>query len=54
MAPVPRIAVPVFVMRLGDEGSLSITSEARSAGGGFEAIVRLEERQVSPFSQKAR
>ena len=40
------MAVPVFVIRLGCEGSLSMISAARSAGGGGfdgdeEAIVRL-------------
>lgn len=32
--PVPRITEPVLVMRLGEEGSLLISSEARSGGGG--------------------
>jgi hypothetical protein len=31
--PVPRIAVPVLVMRLGEEGSLLMISVARSSGG---------------------
>jgi hypothetical protein len=40
------MAVPVFVIKLGCDGSLSIISDARSAGGGGfdeddEAIVRL-------------
>ena len=44
--PLPRIAVPVLVIKLGCDGSLSIISAARSAGGGGldeddEAIVRL-------------
>src|ERR1700680_1940759 len=43
--PLPRMAVPVFVIKLGCDGSLSIISAARSAGGGGfeddEAIVRL-------------
>lgn len=42
--PVPKIAVPVLVMRFGDDGNLLIISEARSEGGlVFEelAIVRL-------------
>jgi hypothetical protein len=43
--PLPRMAVPVLVIKLGCDGSLSIISAARSAGGGGfeddEAIVRL-------------
>lgn len=40
--PVPRRAVPVFVMRLGDEGNFSMISLARSeGGGGLVAIERL-------------
>jgi hypothetical protein len=35
--PLPRMAVPVLVIKLGCDGSLSIISAARSAGGsGFE------------------
>ena len=42
MRPVPRRAVPVFVMRLGEDGNLSMISEARSEGGrGLVAIKRL-------------
>jgi hypothetical protein len=45
--PLPRMAVPVLVIRLGCDGSLSTISAARSeGGGGFEdedAIVRLDE-----------
>lgn len=47
--PVPRTAVPVLVIRPGEEGSLLMISEARSdGGGGFEevAIERLEEEKV--------
>ena len=40
--PVPNNAVPVFVMRLGDEGSFSIISDARSAGGGGLAEPAIE------------
>ena len=40
--PVPNSAVPVFVMRLGDEGSFSIISDARSAGGGGLAEPAIE------------
>lgn len=32
--PAPRMTEPVLVMRLGEEGSLLISSEARSGGGG--------------------
>lgn len=32
-APVPRTTAPVLVTKLGDEGTLSMISEARSAGG---------------------
>jgi hypothetical protein len=43
--PLPRMAVPVFVIKLGCDGSLSIISASRSVGGGGfeddEAIVRL-------------
>jgi len=45
--PVPSRAVPVFVMRFGDEGSFSMISAARSAGGGGvadPAIERLVQR----------
>lgn len=46
--PLPRMAVPVLVIRLGCDGNLSTISAARSAGGGGfedeEAIVRLYER----------
>lgn len=45
-SPDPKTAVPVFVMRLGDEGSFSIISDARSAGGGGfadPAIERLKQ-----------
>ena len=43
MRPVPRRAVPVFVMRLGEDGNFSMISEARSeGGGGLVAIERLE------------
>lgn len=41
-APTPRRAVPVLVIRLGEEGSFSMISEARSdGGGGLVAIERL-------------
>ena len=40
--PVPNSAVPVFVMRLGEEGSFSMISEARSAGGGGPAELAIE------------
>jgi len=43
--PVPKIAVPVLVMRFGEEGSLLMISEARSSGGGVledVANVRLD------------
>jgi hypothetical protein len=33
MRPVPRRAVPVFVMRLGEDGIFSIISSARLEGG---------------------
>jgi hypothetical protein len=43
--PLPRMAVPVFVIKLWCDGSLSIISATCSAGGGGfeddEAIVRL-------------
>ena len=43
MRPVPRRAVPVFVMRLGEDGNFSIISSARLAGGtGLVAIERLK------------
>lgn len=46
-APTPSRAVPVLVMRLGDEGSFSMISEARSEGGvGVVAIDRLECRRT--------
>lgn len=42
MRPVPRTAVPVFVIRLGDEGNFWMTSEARSeGGGGFEEVAKV-------------
>lgn len=45
--PLPRMAVPVLVIRLGCDGSFSTISAARSAGGGGlddeEAIVRLHK-----------
>ena len=42
MRPVPSRAVPVFVMRLGEDGNFSMSSEARSeGGGGLVAIKRL-------------
>ena len=42
MRPVPRRAVPVFVMRLGEDGNCSIISSARLEGGtGLVAIERL-------------
>jgi len=45
------MAVPVLVIKLGCDGSLSIISAARSAGGGGfegeeEAIVRLCKRRA--------
>ena len=43
--PLPRMAVPVLVIKLGCEGNLSTISAARTAGGGGfdeEAIVRLD------------
>jgi len=40
-APAARRAVPVLVIRLGDDGNFSTSSEARSEGGGFVAIDRL-------------
>ena len=33
MRPVPRRAVPVFVMRLGEDGNFSMISSARLEGG---------------------
>ena len=42
MRPVPRRAVPVFVMRLGEDGNFSIISSARLEGGtGLVDIERL-------------
>lgn len=42
MRPVPRRAVPVFVMRLGEDGNFSMISSARLEGGtGLVAIERL-------------
>lgn len=45
-SPVPKTTLPVFVMRLGEEGRFSMISEARCSGGGFDplAIVRLHGR----------
>ena len=48
--PLPRMAVPVLVIRLGCDGNLSMISAARSGGGGGfeegdEAIVRLQTRR---------
>lgn len=39
--PVPRTTVPVLVARLGEDGRLLMISDARSAGGGFVARLRL-------------
>ena len=42
MRPVPRSAVPVFVIMLGEDGNFSIISSARLEGGrGSVAIERL-------------
>ena len=52
-SPVPSKAVPVLVMRFGEEGNLLITSDARSAGGGgFDelAMERLSSTVYSPIS----
>ena len=43
--PEPRITEPVFVSKLGEEGSLSMISEALSAGGWVD-IARLHEIKV--------
>jgi hypothetical protein len=40
--PVPRIAVPVLVMRFGEDGSLLMISEARSEGGGGLEVLAIE------------
>lgn len=46
MRPVPRRAVPVFVMRLGEDGNFSMISEALSdGGGGLVAMERLLEEE---------
>ena len=47
--PVPKMAVPVLVMRFGEEGSLLTISAARSSGGvGWDelAIERLKFRMI--------
>src|SRR6266404_6586810 len=53
--PLPRMAVPVLVIKFGCEGNLSTISAARSAGGGGfedeEAIVRLHEGRRQSVSQ---
>jgi hypothetical protein len=47
--PLPRMAVPVLVTKLGCDGSLSMISAARSAGGGGfdedDAIVLLKKKK---------
>ena len=54
-SPVPRMAVPVLVMRFGEEGSLLTISAARSSGGvGWDelAIERLNSGWSDAFGQK--
>jgi len=43
--PVPSTAVPVFVMRFGEEGILSMISDARWEGGGGLAEPAIERLQ---------
>ena len=49
--PLPRMAVPVLVTKLGCDGSLSMISAARSAGGGGfdedDAIVLLNKKRTN-------
>jgi hypothetical protein len=51
--PLPRMAVPALVIRLGCDRSLSIISAARSAGGGGfegdedEAIAQLKSSEAA-------
>lgn len=38
-SPVPRTAVPVLVMRFGEDGRVFMISDARSEGGGFDVLI---------------
>lgn len=49
--PVPSTTEPVFVTSPVDEGSLLISSDAFSAGGGFDELAMPRLRAGHPVSQ---
>jgi hypothetical protein len=51
--PVPRRMEPVLVIRPGEDGAALMISDARSAGSGFEAMVRLRDEHPT-FADRGR